>query len=387
MIDFDMSSAAFRENLFEKTPHLFPRALTGRPISWDDVDELLRVIPPRPPAMRMFLRGVIPEGELTNEIQRPGARVRRLDKRKFYTYMSRGATLVINRFEDYAVAAKRLCAEVARFAGAQTTGNAYMSFTGDGSFGKHWDTHDVFAIQLRGRKHWKVFPPTLPLPLTYQTHDQTGHQCPPTPSHEFTLEEGDVLYLPRGWWHHVIPLDAASLHFSIGVYPPSVFDYFMWTASRFLEQQASARRTFSRHGYQQALAETYRQLTELLADSANAAAFERDATSRETIESEFALRLFLDPASRGIPASARLYLTSYRAPEPETGLIIANGSQLNLDSDTRAVVSELQLRGPMPFSELCARLPSLSTDAMHRAVLSLAGHDVVTIEARSPGET
>jgi ribosomal protein L16 Arg81 hydroxylase len=384
MIDFGMASADFKTHYFEQQPHLFRRALNERPIDWTDVDALLRIVPPRAPAMRMFLGGVVAENEYTNEVQRPGSRALRLNKRKFYTYLSRGATLVINRLEDYDLAAKRLCAEIARFAGAQATGNAYMSFTGDGTFGRHWDTHDVFAVQLRGRKRWNIYPPTLPLPLSYQTHDQMGHQCPALPSHELTVEEGDVLYVPRGWWHHAIPLNEASFHLSVGVYPPSVFDYVMWTASRFLEQNPAARRSFSPHDDRAALAATYRELADRLLDAENAAAFDRDAQSRETLESEFALQLFLDPAQRGIPDAAILSLTSFRAPGLDGGELLANGARLTLDADTRAVVAQLRNAGPMRFGELRERLPALSHDALHRAVLSLAGYDLLTIATARP---
>ena len=32
------------------------------------------------------------------------------------------------------------------------------------------------------------------------------------------LEEGDLLYLPRGWWHEAAALDGPSLHLTFGVY-------------------------------------------------------------------------------------------------------------------------------------------------------------------------
>src|SRR5690606_978731 len=162
--------------------------------------------------------------------------------------------------------AKRLCAEIGRFIGAPASGNAYLSFNGNGTFGRHWDTHDVFAIQLIGRKRWRIFPPTFPLPLTYQTNQRSGPPCPSDPRLELTLEQGDVLYLPRGWWHHVIPLDEGSFHLSVGVYPPPLYDYVLWASARYLQQQVDMRRSFSRDAYKQAVTDTLRRLQEVLLD-------------------------------------------------------------------------------------------------------------------------
>jgi ribosomal protein L16 Arg81 hydroxylase len=293
--------------------------------------------------------------------------------------MRGGATLQINWLERHSIEAKRLCLEVGRFAGAQTSGNAYMSFSGDGTFGKHWDTHDVFAIQLIGRKCWRVFPPTLPLPLTYQTHDRTGHQCPAEPALEVTMEEGDVLYLPRGWWHHVIPLQVGSFHFSVGCYTPTLFDYVVQTSAKYLEQQVGARRSFSPDDYRQTVAEMIESLKAVLTDQANAAGFERDFVSRERMNSEFNLA-FLDSPAPELADTALLSLATFSAPKLEGGKLVVNGAQVSLESLSRAIVAALASRGSLTVGELYTRIENVPPDAVRRAVLDLARSDIVTIQ-------
>jgi hypothetical protein len=41
---------------------------------------------------------------------------------------------------------------------------------------------------------------------------------------EFVLGPGDTLYLPRGWPHEAETSDAASLHVTVGVHPPTRLD-------------------------------------------------------------------------------------------------------------------------------------------------------------------
>jgi ribosomal protein L16 Arg81 hydroxylase len=379
MIEFGVSQRDFRYTYFEQKPHHFRGALTDRPFTWSSIDRLLHIVDPVAPTIRMFHHGQLPEHAYSDEFVEIGKPRRRLNKPKFYELLTSGATLQINWLERHSVEAMRLCLEVGRFVGAQTSGNAYMSFSGDGTFGKHWDTHDVFAIQLIGRKRWRLFAPTLPLPLTFQSHDRSGHHCPSEPSLEITMEEGDVLYLPRGWWHHVVPLQGGSFHFSVGCYSPTLFDYVVQTSAKYLEQQVAARRSFSADNYRATVAQLLENLKSVLADQANATGFERDFLSRERMNAEFNLG-FLDASASTLPDTAVVSLATFSAPKLEGGVLIVNGAQLAMEPLGRAIVAALSGCSSLRVGELCARIENAPPAATRRAVLDLARHDVVTIQ-------
>jgi ribosomal protein L16 Arg81 hydroxylase len=242
MVDFGTTPQEFHATLLEKTCYLHKAAHPERPFTWSDIDALLNQIEPVEPFFRLFADGPVPAETYTREVTESGLRRRRLIPDRFTRLMTGGATLVINRMEVFSVEARRLCAEVERFAGYQTTANGYITFGGQGTFGKHWDVHDVFAFQLIGAKQWKVYPPTFPYPLSNHTSAQLGQQPPSTPTLDCQLETGDLLYIPRGWWHQVTPLDQPSFHLSVGLFVPTVFDYVMWVMSRALPQNPSARK-------------------------------------------------------------------------------------------------------------------------------------------------
>jgi ribosomal protein L16 Arg81 hydroxylase len=244
MVDFGTTPQEFHATLLEKTFYLRRLAHPARTFAWSDIDALLNQIEPVEPFVRLFVDGPVPAETYTREVMESGLRRRRLIPDRFTRLMNDGATLVINRMEVFSVEARRLCAEVERFAGYQTTANGYFTFGGQGTFGKHWDVHDVFAFQLIGGKHWKVYPPTFPYPLTNHTSAQLRQHssCPPIPALDCQLETGDLLYIPRGWWHEVTPLDQPSFHLSVGLFVPTVFDYAMWILSRALPQHPSARK-------------------------------------------------------------------------------------------------------------------------------------------------
>ena len=193
------------------------------------------------------------------------------------------------------------------------------------------------------------------------------------------MEEGDVLYLPRGWWHHVIPLQVGSFHFSVGCYSPRLFDYVVQTTAKYLEQQIAARRAFSPDDYREPVAGLLENLKSVLADQANAVGFERDFVSRERMNAEFNLA-FLDASASTLPDTALLSLATFSTPTLESGTIVVNGVQLALDPLGRAIVAALSGSSSLRVGELCARITNAPPDATRRAVLHLARHDVVTIQ-------
>jgi ribosomal protein L16 Arg81 hydroxylase len=193
------------------------------------------------------------------------------------------------------------------------------------------------------------------------------------------MEEGDV-YLPRGWWHHVIPLQVGSFHFSVGCYLPTLFDYVVQTSAKYLEQQVGARRSFSPDDSRETVAELIESLKSVLADQANAAGFERDFVSRERMNAEFNLA-FLDSPAPTLPDTAALSLATFSAPKLTGDTLVVNGVRHSLEPLSRAIVVALSGRGSLSVGELCARIENAPPDAVRRAVLDLARHDIVTIQS------
>jgi len=49
---------------------------------------------------------------------------------------------------------------------------------------------------------------------------------------EGLLKDGDLLYIPRGWWHVATPLDEPTLHLTVGVNNPTGADFLSWFTDR-----------------------------------------------------------------------------------------------------------------------------------------------------------
>lgn len=89
-----------------------------------------------------------------------------------------------------------------------------------GSVGPHVDSYDVFLLQGKGRRRWRVderaaadFRPGLDLRILKKFR----------PRQEWVLGPGDILYLPPGVGHHGVALEDC-LTYSIGFRAPSAAD-------------------------------------------------------------------------------------------------------------------------------------------------------------------
>lgn len=101
----------------------------------------------------------------------------------------------------------------------------YCTPEGHNAFGWHYDVEEVFIIQTKGSKSYSIRPNTVhPNPLVKSIPKNLGYELEKTPVEiKVTLEEGDWLYIPSGWWH-IARTQKESMHISIGLMPNSAVD-------------------------------------------------------------------------------------------------------------------------------------------------------------------
>ncbi len=88
-----------------------------------------------------------------------------------------------------------------------------------GSVGAHVDQYDVFLLQAQGRRRWEIDTNPNP-PVHFRLDSELKLLQRFTPTHDWILGPGDILYLPPGVPHHGIAQDAC-LTFSIGMRAPA----------------------------------------------------------------------------------------------------------------------------------------------------------------------
>jgi len=377
MIDFGLPAGEFRERYAEREPYVQRHALRGAAFEWAELDAALQRVEPTAPIVQLFNGGALAEERYTDVVAELGAPRRRLAKRRFYAELKAGATLVVNGFEHYSPTALRLCAEVGRYCSAPVAGNAYLSIGGRGTFGRHWDTHDVFALQLIGRKRWQVFAPTFELPLGMHRSENSDAAPSGAPVLDCVLETGDLLYVPRGWWHHVLPEEGASLHLSVGTYAPTVHDYVSWACARHLPAALAARRSFGAAAGAEldAAAEALRAV---VLSAAARAEFEREAVGRERSRTELHTELHLALGDAGLEPDDVVSINAAYRLDATAAEIAVRGGRLRLHPLARSIMTALG-NCALSLEALCGKLGGEHRREIRVAVLELVEHDVLTI--------
>ena len=87
-----------------------------------------------------------------------------------------------------------------------------------GSVGPHTDNYDVFLIQSSGQRHWQL---DANAKETFREHPQLKLLAEFKTTDEWTLEPGDVLYLPPKLAHWGVALDDQCMTWSVGMRGPS----------------------------------------------------------------------------------------------------------------------------------------------------------------------
>jgi ribosomal protein L16 Arg81 hydroxylase len=126
-----------------------------------------------------------------------------------------GVTIVLDHMQRRIPSLGLLCRDLESEVGITFSTNLYLTPPHGGGFKVHYDTHDVFILQIAGSKEWVLFDSPIALPMSGQYHDESG-TTPGLETHRFTLWAGDLAYIPRGIYHQAHASDDLSLHITLG---------------------------------------------------------------------------------------------------------------------------------------------------------------------------
>lgn len=140
-----------------------------------------------------------------------------LNEKKLLKLFSNGATIVFDAFHNSWPSLKTFATQISEELMTSTGYNLYLTPEKSQGFPAHYDTHDVFILQVHGSKRWKIYHDPVKLPLGTQ-HYQFYEYSLDDPALDFDLEQGDLLYIPRGFVHEASANEKVSAHLSVGLY-------------------------------------------------------------------------------------------------------------------------------------------------------------------------
>ena len=149
--------------------------------------------------------------------------------------LASGHSLGIRHGHKHDAALAALATEFETFFSAPVDIHLYMTPANSAGFGWHYDAEDVFVLQTVGTKLWELRKNTVnPWPLMESLPDDMRYNAEIMPLVRCTLQMGDWLYIPAGYWHRTKALEE-SVSLSIGVASRTGIDAFDFVRQQLLE--------------------------------------------------------------------------------------------------------------------------------------------------------
>ncbi|WP_425088026.1 cupin domain-containing protein [Stappia sp.] len=193
-------------------------------LSLTEIDRILQFEGLKAPHFRVFSAGqAVPERELIAPLKIGSDSVSGVAlPARIYERLARGDSLALQFLEKIRPAIRRFCADLEREIGVDCQANSYLTFPNTQTLHIHYDMHDVFVVQLSGRKHWRIWDDPVPLPL--RRPDKARHAASVERRvrgaaliFDGEVRPGDVLYIPRGYVHCAEARAEHSLHLTVGL--------------------------------------------------------------------------------------------------------------------------------------------------------------------------
>ena len=173
-----------------------------------------------------------------------------IDTQKLQDYKKKGALIVINNINRKIQKIADFLEPIESELKTSFQCNCYISPENSHGFKAHYDTHDVFALQIYGKKTWEIYNPDEYLPckidnkeLDFLTEDKL------TPLMTIELEQGDLLYIPRGFYHKAFTTNHSSAHIALNY--SLIFGYkLISTLGKELHVNDFFRKTYPSNGFE-----------------------------------------------------------------------------------------------------------------------------------------
>lgn len=348
-------------------------------LSWSDVNGMLQKHRLEPPRLRLVRQGEFASKD--TYLRYEGKGVPFVVPERLSQRLRDGYTLIIDAVDDMADGVMRLAEEFERALHESVQVNLYAGWREQQGFHRHCDTHDVVVLQVYGKKYWRVYEGGRPHPL--KDDIAPNGEAPDKIVWEGLLEDGDALYIPRGWWHEASGVGDVTLHLTFGIHQRTGVNLVHWLADQ-LRASTEFRAPLKRFGTAEEkhaqFAELRQQLVEQLDDDLLDRYF---AHQNARARSRGWASLPWTVANEEPPMEARIALAAPRTlhlvRDDDAIRFEANGRAWQFAATTEPLLHALS-RGPATLAELChAAGGTLDDAAVRQFVTDLARQGLVSV--------
>jgi ribosomal protein L16 Arg81 hydroxylase len=133
-----------------------------------------------------------------------------------FSLFNEGATIIINAAQTSIPGLTTFCSSLEHELKTRVQPNIYITPPNSQGFVPHFDPHDVFVIQISGRKQWLLYDHPEKLPVCDSSVAEFNYATK-APDYVVEMQAGDLLYMPRGTVHFAKSYDEPSIHITVGL--------------------------------------------------------------------------------------------------------------------------------------------------------------------------
>jgi hypothetical protein len=355
-----------------------PREKFSALLPWRVLNRILREHRFTRPRLVLTKEGAeVPDSEFIGHFRdRRGQSVPQIMASELNERLRQGYTLVLNQVDELYEPITALAESLEYEFRERTQVNAYAAWGQSHGFNLHRDDHDVFVLQIAGRKNWRVC-----------GLSESGNP-PKDAEWEGIMEEGDLLYMPKGCWHEARAEGEATLHLTCGIQNRTGIDLLRWMQQELQRSKvyrAELPRFASRDDQLQHVAKLRGELNRVF-DDAILDRFFTDYDARALSRLHLSLPWGIKPDALPDRDDVRLRFTLARpvqvnsAPDGGDCELLANGKRWLFPMHFEPILQILATRRHCLLSELYKCLPpSVSAHSTRGVVLDLVFHGLVSI--------
>lgn len=299
---------------------------------------------------------------------------------KVQQHLDNGASIVLDLIETLAPGIRAVTEALQMALATRISCNAYCSQNQRRAFPSHFDTMEVFALHIEGAKTWRVYENRFADPLEMDGYVHTSF----SPDHhdkakggvlmEIEMKPGDLLYLPKGWYHDALASSDACLHLSFGTAQTTGLNFMNWVA-RGLDELPLFRKPMPPHDQTAAYNAHIQEMKDALVE-----VLERPEVASQFRE-EQRLRAFSSLSNVAIPKASPRYRVKPRGVKTvrrgKDWQVVAPGGKGTLPEGGDAALSWVLERDHFNRDDLAAAVPDIDDQRRLEVVQALAAVGVL----------
>ncbi|MDO5651429.1 MAG: cupin domain-containing protein [Moraxella sp.] len=368
----------FKKDFLYKKPKVFKGGVKDLNISWQQINELYQRANPIDELFRLRKGEIVPISDYVESFDDIGRLRHRFVKPVIYHHLKQGATIVYNRINNEPFV-DALAKQVSQFVGASTVVSGYLAFGKDQSYKTHWDTRDVFAVQLMGKKRWKLSAPNFVMPLHMQQSKDVDVPEPQKIDMDIILEAGDILYIPRGWWHNPVPMGCETFHLAIGTFAPTGYDYIEWLLKEMPNITALRYNLSDWMDDKANIISAAQEIIDMIGNHENYDRFMQDFLGNHRTDSNFNMQLFGNPSNDRLPEKSVIKLNIVNLSTINDGYVICNGSKIVLDDISKRLLRIISETRCIQLSDILQNFDDEQREKVGSMVYNLAQFDILEV--------